>query len=74
MVTSDELRRAGTKLFGDKWIGKLASAIGYERSQVHRFLSGRSDIPVSVELAIRLLMIEKRGGLLAAPRIFGDDR
>jgi hypothetical protein len=65
-VSPDELRATGADLYGARWIGKLAAALGYRRGQVHRWLNGTSPIPETVDLAVRYLSNEN-GGRLERP-------
>jgi len=53
-MTPDELRSAAIQLFGEKgFVSKLAKQLGVERTQVWRYLNGRTDVPGPVEAAVK---------------------
>jgi DNA-binding transcriptional regulator YdaS (Cro superfamily) len=57
-VTSDELRQAGRKLFGDRWQTAMARRLRVDPSTVRRWVSGKVRVPNTAEEALKL-MIER---------------
>jgi len=53
-VSPDELRQAAIRLFGERgWVAALALHLGVERTQVWRYLNGRTAVPGPVEAAVK---------------------
>lgn len=53
-MTGQELKEAAIKLFGESgWVTALADALGVDRTQVWRYVNGRTDVPGPVNAAVR---------------------
>ena len=58
-MNSTQLRQVGQALYGPRWIGGLASAVGYHRRSVVRWMAGESPIPRIVGVDLCKVMAEK---------------
>lgn len=53
-MTPDELKSASIKIWGERgWTTALASALGVDRTQVWRYLNGKTAVPGPVSAAMR---------------------
>lgn len=52
-MTRDEFVAAGRTLFGESWVGPLASASGIERRSIARMASGAIDVPPDLAEPLR---------------------
>ena len=62
-MTPNQLRKAGTELFGDNWQTPLAAALEVNPRTVRRYFAGDQPIPLVVFLAVVCLLAESRGML-----------
>lgn len=61
-MTADELARAGRRLYGHGWHGRLAEALGVNLRTLQRWASGRNEVPGSVaEDVVTLLRVREKG-------------
>lgn len=52
-MTGEELKIAAIRLFGEKgWVVSLAENLGVDRTQVWRYVSGRTTVPGPVAAAV----------------------
>lgn len=52
-MTGDELKDAAVKLFGERgWVASLAEGLGVDRTQVWRYVNGRTPVPGPVAAAV----------------------
>jgi plasmid maintenance system antidote protein VapI len=52
-VTGEELKDAAVKLFGESgWVTALAENLGVDRTQVWRYVNGRTPVPGPVAAAV----------------------
>ncbi|MCE6959282.1 helix-turn-helix domain-containing protein [Cereibacter sphaeroides] len=58
LLTPDELREAGIRLFGDRpgWQSRLAEATGVDRSSITRWLGGSIPVPLHISLLVRYML------------------
>lgn len=52
-MTRDEFVSAGQALFGESWIGPLASASGIDRRSIARMASGALEVPAGLAEPLR---------------------
>lgn len=60
-MTPDELKDAGTRLYGWGWQTALAKALKVDASTVRRWVSGAVAVPGPADAAIRCMLREKNG-------------
>lgn len=58
LLSPEEIREAGMRLFGDRpgWQSRLAETVGRDRSSVTRWLTGGAPPPPDVSLLIRYML------------------
>lgn len=53
-MSPEELKAAAIKLFGERgWSSALATHLGVDRTQVWRYINGKTDVPGPVAAAVR---------------------
>lgn len=68
-MTADQLRDAAIEIFGERgWTSSLSGALGVERTQVWRYLNGRTPVPGPVRACMTAwLSAHRRDGFVPPP-------
>ena len=68
-MTADQLREAAIEIFGERgWTSSLSGALGVERTQVWRYLNGRTPVPGPVRACVACWLANfRRDGTVPAP-------
>ncbi|TDR94599.1 helix-turn-helix domain-containing protein [Enterovirga rhinocerotis] len=69
-MTADGLRAAAIEIWGERgWTSSLSAALGVERTQVWRYLNGRTPVPGPVRAAVTCwLACYRRDGTRPPPQ------
>lgn len=58
-MTGEQLKAAGIKLYGERgWTSALAEVLGYERTQIWRYVKN-DNVPKVVALAVEKLLADQ---------------
>lgn len=60
LVTPAEFARRAVAVYGPQWKSALARDLGMSRVQMHSYATGQSVIPRKVELALKMIEVERR--------------